>query len=168
MNEFTYTTYIRTTPQRLWQALTDAELTSRYWGVTFESDWQQGSPMTWTFAGVVMRDPEQVVLEAERYERLSFTWHTFTQEFGAVVGFDEDFLARIAAEPRSRVTFELEQIAGIVKLTLVHDGFEADSEVLTSISMGWPTILASLKSLLETGDELAFVESDATREPATA
>src|SRR5919204_926117 len=69
---FVYTTYIRTTPERLWQALTDPAFTSRYWGATFETDWQPGSTMRWELFGVTIDDPEQVVVEADPPRRLSY------------------------------------------------------------------------------------------------
>src|SRR5262245_35747612 len=78
--EFVYTTYIRTTPEQLWRALTDPVFTRRYWGVSFESDWRIGSMMTWTEDGVTVADADQIVLEAEPGRRLSYTWHTFTPE----------------------------------------------------------------------------------------
>ena len=75
---FVYTTYIRTTPQKLWQALTEPAFTRRYWATEFTTDWSVGSPMTWDNHGVLISDPEQVVLEAEPYSRLSYTWHAIT------------------------------------------------------------------------------------------
>jgi DNA-binding transcriptional ArsR family regulator len=78
---FVYTTYIRTTPEQLWQALIDPEFTARYWSITFDSDWQPGSPMSWHQRGLTITDPEQVVLEAEPFTRLSYTWHTLTPEW---------------------------------------------------------------------------------------
>src|SRR3954453_5765364 len=87
---FVYTTYIRTTPQQLWTALTDPAFTSRYWDLSLETDWHPGSPMTWNNHGVRIEDPEQVVLDATPYTRLAYTWHTFTPELAAVVGFDDD------------------------------------------------------------------------------
>jgi uncharacterized protein YndB with AHSA1/START domain len=60
----------------------------------------------------------------------------------------------MAAEPRSKVTFDLEPVGDMVKLTVVHDGFEPGSAVLSSISQGWPELLSSLKTLLETGEPL--------------
>src|ERR687885_1873149 len=77
---FVYTTYIRTTPERLWQALTDPAFTRRYWSATFQTDWKTGSTMRWDLFGVTIDDPEQVVLESEPYRRLSYTWHTLTPE----------------------------------------------------------------------------------------
>ena len=152
--EFVYTTYIKTTQERLWQALTDPAFTSRYWGATIESDWAAGSRMTWEQNGVTISDPAQVVLESEPYRRLAYTWHTFTPEFAEAFGFSGEFLAKIASERRSKVTFEIEPAGPTVKLTVVHDDFEPGSTVLESISHGWPAILASLKSLLETGEPL--------------
>jgi uncharacterized protein YndB with AHSA1/START domain/DNA-binding transcriptional ArsR family regulator len=152
--EFVYTTFIKTTPEQLWQALTDPAFTSRYWGVTFETDWQVGSTITWNFKGVVMADPEQVVLEAEPYRRLSYTFHTFTPEFAAVVGLSEELRAKMSSERRSKVTFDIEPRGETVKLTAIHDGFEPGSTVLEMVSGGWPELFSNLKTLLETGDTL--------------
>jgi uncharacterized protein YndB with AHSA1/START domain/DNA-binding transcriptional ArsR family regulator len=155
---FVYTTYIRTTPERLWQALTDPAFTERYWGVTFESDWSTGSTITLHQLGVTIADPEQVILQSDPYRRLSYTWHTFTPEWREVVqervGFSEERLDRVAAEPRSKVTFEIEELGKLVKLTVVHDEFETGSAVLETISQGWPLVLSNLKTLLETGGTL--------------
>lgn len=152
--EFVYTTYINTTPERLWQALTDPAFTRRYWGVTFDTDWKPGSAMAWEHDGITMTDSEQVVLESEPYRRLSFTWHTFTPAFAAKHGLDADWLARAAADGRSKVTFEIEPQGEVVKLTVVHDGFAPGSPVLEAVSGGWPPLLSSLKTLLETGEPL--------------
>ena len=155
--EFVYTTYIRTTPEQLWQALTDPAFTTRYWeGITLESDWKPGSTFTMKLGnGVTVADPAQVVLEADPYRRLSYTWHTFTPEWAAAYDISEEHRATFAAEPRSTVTFEIEPAGDYVRLTVVHDGFEPGSAVLTGISQGWPLVMSSLKSLLETGDALA-------------
>jgi uncharacterized protein YndB with AHSA1/START domain/DNA-binding transcriptional ArsR family regulator len=148
---FVYTTYINTTQEQLWKALTEPAFTERYWGTTLESDWKPGSPVVWHEAGARMADPDQVVLEADPPRRLSYTWHTFTPEWAESHGFDEELRARLAAEPRSKVTFELEPAGPAVKLTVVHDGFEQGSEVAEMCSAGWPVLLSDLKSLLETG-----------------
>jgi DNA-binding transcriptional ArsR family regulator len=150
--EFAYTTYIKTTPERLWQALTDPAFTVRYWGVALETDWKPGSTMTWEQKGVRIDDPEQVVLEADPYRRLAYAFHTFTPEFVESVGLDDDFLAKASTERRSKVTFDLEPHGEMVRLTLVHDDFEPGSAVLPLIRQGWPELLSSLKTLLETGD----------------
>jgi uncharacterized protein YndB with AHSA1/START domain/DNA-binding transcriptional ArsR family regulator len=152
--EFVYTTYINTTPERLWQALTDPAFTRRYWGATFETDWKAGSAMVWEQRGVREADPEQVVLESDPYRRLSYSWHTFTPALAKAFEFSDEFLATVSAEPRSKVTFDIEPVGATVKLTVVHDGFEPGSTVLQSISGGWPSLLSNLKTLLETGQTL--------------
>ncbi len=151
---FVYTTYIRTTPEKLWQGLTDPAFTRRYWGVEFGTDWKPGSAMTWTEGGRATADPEQVVLESEPHRRLSYTWHTFTPEWAEAAGVSEEALARLSAERRSRVTFEITPVGEMVKLTVVHDRFEPGSQALEMIREGWPALLSSLKTLLETGDVL--------------
>jgi uncharacterized protein YndB with AHSA1/START domain/DNA-binding transcriptional ArsR family regulator len=151
---FVYKTYVRTTPETLWRAITDPEFTRRYWGLELRSDWQPGSTITWVFRGATVVDPEQVVLEADPFRRLSYTWHTMTDELGNWLGLRDDVRARIAAEPRSKVTFDLEEQGPVVKLTVVHDGFPSDSTVAQTISEGWPGILSDLKTMLETGETL--------------
>jgi uncharacterized protein YndB with AHSA1/START domain/DNA-binding transcriptional ArsR family regulator len=147
---FVYTTYIRTTPERLWRGLTDPAFTRRYWSTAIESDWNVGSTMTWIQAdGVAVVDPEQRVLEYEPYRRLAYTWHTFTPEWAAAVGIPEDVRAVIAAERRSKVAFEIEPVGDMLKLTVVHDGFDDDSTVAEMVSQGWPAVVARLKTLLE-------------------
>jgi uncharacterized protein YndB with AHSA1/START domain/DNA-binding transcriptional ArsR family regulator len=148
-NEFVYTSYIHTTPERLWQALTDPAFTRRYWNSAFDTDWAAGSTMTWDNAGTIIADPEQVVLESEPYRRLSYTWHTFTSEWAEQNGFSDDYLAKARSEPRSKVTFEIESVDDMVRLTVVHDGFPAGSVVRESVSGGWPMVLSELKTLLE-------------------
>jgi uncharacterized protein YndB with AHSA1/START domain/DNA-binding transcriptional ArsR family regulator len=152
-NDFVYMTYIKTTPERLWQALTDPAFTRRYWDVSFESDWQPGSAMRWDHESGPT-DPEHVVFEAEPHRRLCYAWHSFTPEWAASAGVDEELRARIAGERRSTVTFLIEPLAGMVKLTVIHGGFDPDSTVRGMISEGWPRVIANLKSLLETGDPL--------------
>jgi DNA-binding transcriptional ArsR family regulator/uncharacterized protein YndB with AHSA1/START domain len=152
---FVYTTYIRTTPEQLWNAITEPAFTRRYWGLTFDTDWQEGSTYTMHFErrGVSIEDPGQVVLESDPYRRLAYTWHAFTPEWGAAFGADAERLERLAAEPRSKVTFELEPTDDdTVKLTVVHDGFPDGSLVVENISRGWPRMVAGLKTLLETGE----------------
>jgi uncharacterized protein YndB with AHSA1/START domain/DNA-binding transcriptional ArsR family regulator len=148
---FVYTTYIRTTPDELWQALIDPAFTGRYWGVTFESDWRPGSAMTWTENGRATVDAEQVVLESEPGRRLSYAWHTFTREWAEGAGVSEDVRARLSDERRSRVTFVLEPAGDTVKLTVTHDRFDPGSTLRPMISEGWPALLSGLKTLLEAG-----------------
>ncbi|MGY1688514.1 ArsR/SmtB family transcription factor [Geodermatophilus sp. SYSU D01105] len=153
--EFVYTTYIRTSPEQLWQALTDPAFTRRYWGVALTSDWAVGSPVTWQEGGVTIADPEQVVLEAEPGRRLAYTWHTFTPEWAAANGVDDDLLGRLRGERRSTVTFTIDPLADdLVRLTVVHGGPDPGSTVVTMVSQGWPHLLSDLKTLLETGATL--------------
>jgi DNA-binding transcriptional ArsR family regulator/uncharacterized protein YndB with AHSA1/START domain len=154
--EFVYTTYIRTTPEQLWRGLTDPAFTRRYWNVAFESDWEPGSPFGLELAkgGAQVTDPAQVILESEPFRRLAYTWHTFTPEWAAAYDVSDEDLARFAGEPRSKVAFDIEPLGDYVRLTVVHDGFGPGSVVLPGITQGWPLILSSLKSLLETGEIL--------------
>ena len=161
--EFVYTTYINTTPERLWQALTDPAFTRRYWGATMQTDWSAGSAMTWEQDGVTIADPAQVVLVSEPHRRLSYSWHTFTPEFAEKFGLSDEVFTKSASERRSKVTFTIEPVGQMVKLTVVHDGFEPDSAILEGISEGWPVILANLKTLLETGDTLPVPAMTAER-----
>src|SRR4051812_10342321 len=151
---FVYTTYITTTPERLWQALTDPTFTKRYWGLSFDTDWQPGSKMIWDHVGVRIDDPEQVVLEAEPYRRLAYPWHTFTPELTESLDLTDEVRARITAEPRSKVSFDIEDLDGRVRLTVLHEGFERDSVVVTMVGGGWPRVLSDLKTLLETGETM--------------
>jgi len=151
--EFVYVTYIRTTPERLWRALTDPEFTARYWGRTYETDWKKGSHYELTQSGVRVDGPEQVILEAEPPSRLSYTWPAMNTELARALGWSDEYIARITAEPGSRVTFEIEpEDDANVRLTVIHDGLEEGSLTLESISGGWPRVLANLKTLLETGE----------------
>ncbi|GAA0253293.1 metalloregulator ArsR/SmtB family transcription factor [Cryptosporangium japonicum] len=154
--DFVYTTYIRTTPEQLWDALREPAFTAAYWGVEFRSDWAADAPMSWSERGTETSHPDQRVLVYEPYRRLSYTWHTFTPEWAAANGIDEPTRDRLAAEPRSAVTFELEPAGdGVVKLTVVHGDLEPGGLLRSMISEGWPRLLSDLKSLLETGQVLA-------------
>jgi DNA-binding transcriptional ArsR family regulator/uncharacterized protein YndB with AHSA1/START domain len=155
---FVYTTYIQTTSERLWQALTEPAFTERYWSTTFDSDWKPGSSMIWHTRGVAITDRDQVVVESEPYRRLSYTWHTFTPEWAQSLDLTDDARERLIAEPRSKVTFEIEALGEQVKLTVIHDDLEPGGVTGSLISQGWPRVLANLKTLLETGDTLPDLE----------
>jgi DNA-binding transcriptional ArsR family regulator/uncharacterized protein YndB with AHSA1/START domain len=151
---FVYTTYIKTTPEQLWNALTNPAFTKRYWDMEFVTDWKPGSHMIWKHKDVVLDDPAQVVVEADPFTRLSYTWHTMTAEFAKHVGIDAATIADLAEETRkqrSKATFEIEDMDGKCKLTVVHDDFPTDSTMLRMVSTGWPAVISSLKTLLETG-----------------
>jgi uncharacterized protein YndB with AHSA1/START domain len=144
--KFVYVTYIATTPETLWRALTDGAFTRQYWfGTTVESDWTLGSRVTFRSDGELHDAGE--VLECEPCRRLSYSWH---------VEFHEIF----RREKPSRVTFELEPMGAEVKLTVTHDQFEPGSKVHAAVSNGWPMILSSLKSLLETGHASTFTSAE--------
>jgi uncharacterized protein YndB with AHSA1/START domain/DNA-binding transcriptional ArsR family regulator len=147
---FVYKTYISTTPEQLWQALTEPAFTRRYWNTALETTWEVGATIAWDNQGVIIADPEQVVLEYDPYRRLAYTWHTFSSELADKFGWDDDLRAAMAGEGRSRVSFDLEPVdGGLVKLTVVHDDFDPDSRVVQMVSEGWPQVLSALKTMLE-------------------
>ena len=135
---YVYVTYINATAEQVWRALTDADLTARYWGHANVSDWQPGS--TWEHRRADGSDAVDVVgkvLTAEPPTRLAITF--------------EDSL-EIEREP-SVVTFLVEPHQDIVRLTVTHERL-ANLDMFNGISSGWPAVLSNLKSLLETGDVL--------------
>ena len=161
---FVYTTYIQATPEKVWQGLTDPTFTKQYWhhpvagGVELHTDWKKGSTydVSYEKTGLVISDPDQVILESDPYRRLAYTWHTFTPEWATAHGIDDAQRTEWAAEQRSRVSFDIEDTGdGVVKLTCVHDGFAPGSAVLQGVSGGWPAVLSALKTLLETGSPLS-------------
>lgn len=136
--QFVYVTYIATTPEKLWEALTGEEFTQKYWGGRrIQSNWRVGSPVK-PVKDDGDSDWEGEVLESDPPHRLSYTF----QSPGAT-----------EAHP-SRVLFELEPNGSTVKLTLTHDNL--DTRGYMALSRGWSAILSSLKSLLETGEPLVF------------
>jgi uncharacterized protein YndB with AHSA1/START domain len=133
-----YTTYIRSTPKDVWAAITNPEFTRQYWGGMINvSDWKQGSK--WEHL-----NPEKEawvigkVVECVPSKRLVLTWA------------DPDDL-----QDESRVTFEIETIKDSVCLTVTHDQFKEGSTMADKVNSGWPRVLSSLKSFLETGKGLA-------------
>jgi DNA-binding transcriptional ArsR family regulator/uncharacterized protein YndB with AHSA1/START domain len=160
---FVYTTYIHATPEKVWEGLTNPAFTKQYWshptagGVEMRTDWKKGSTydVTYEQSGLVVSDPEQVILESDPYRRLAYSWHTFTPEWATAHGIDQALATEWGAEPRSRVAFDIEDAgSGVVKLTVLHDGFEPGSAVLQGVSGGWPAVISALKTLLETGSSL--------------
>jgi uncharacterized protein YndB with AHSA1/START domain len=138
---FVYVTYIATTPEKLWRALIDGEMTRKYWSHENVSDWKPGS--RWEHRRLdAARTVDLVgkVVESTPPRRLVLTW---------AVPSDADDPAQ-----RSRVTFDIESQNGLVRLTVRHEDLEPNSEMLAGINQGWPTVLSSLKTLLETGQPL--------------
>lgn len=142
-SQFVYVTYIRTTPEKLWQALLEPEFTRRYFRETWvETDWKPGSP--WQRAipgGRIINSGE--VLEIEPQRRLVLTWR-----------HEPDFYPELHEEGYSRCTFELEAKGDAVRLTVIHEMDKPEAKLIRAVSGGWPLFLASLKSLLETGEPL--------------
>jgi uncharacterized protein YndB with AHSA1/START domain len=139
--DFVYVTYISTTPESLWKALLDPATTAKYWQHENLSDWKPGSKWEHRRAGgdrkIVLVGK---VLESSPPRRLVLTWAA-PEDAGR-------------EEKHSRVTFELEPIGEVVRLTVTHDRFEPGSQMLERIREGWPKVLSSLKSLLEAGRPL--------------
>ncbi|THD57829.1 SRPBCC family protein [Phenylobacterium sp.] len=131
---FVYVTYIVTTPQKVWDAITDAELSGAYWQRSNVSDWKVGSAWTHGFAGKPA-DLVGEVLETDPPTRLVLSWTPASQ-----VG---------NPERTSRVAFDIEPLGEKVRLTVTHT--ELTPEGLKDISQGWPAVLANMKTYLETG-----------------
>jgi uncharacterized protein YndB with AHSA1/START domain len=138
---FVYVTYIVSTPEKVFEAITRPEIARRYWGHENVSDWAPGS--RWEH---IRADDERTlqlvgkVVDVSPPSRLVITWANASQE----------------ADPDaySRVTFDIEAVDKMVKLTVSHDELEVGSGMHKGVSRGWPLVLSSLKSLLETGEGL--------------
>jgi uncharacterized protein YndB with AHSA1/START domain len=140
-SRFVYVTYIRTTPAKLWQALLEPEFTRQYWvGTWQECEWKVGA--TWRLMipdGRVGDSGEILEIEPER--RLVLSWRN-------------EFKPELREEGYSRLIYEIEKLDESVKLTVIHEMEKPDSKLIEAVSNGWPHLLASLKSLLETGESL--------------
>jgi uncharacterized protein YndB with AHSA1/START domain len=139
--KFVYVTYISSTAEKVWDALTKAEITRNYWGHENVSDWRAGSSWQHVRADE-SRSVDLVgnVIESAPPHRLVMTWQS---------------PANAAAKARpSRVAFDIERIADMIRLTVTHDDLVAGSEMEQGIVAGWPRVLSSLKSYLETGRPL--------------
>lgn len=138
---FVYVTYIRTTAERLWAALTGPEFAERYWmGMRPESDWVAGAPWRLVRPDGTVADAGEV-LEAEPGRRLVLRWQN-------------EFVPELTAEGYSRCTMAIEpagEAGDAVKLTVTHAVERDPSRLIAAVSGGWPQILSNLKSLLETG-----------------
>jgi uncharacterized protein YndB with AHSA1/START domain len=138
---FVYVTFIRTTPEKLWAALTTSEFIKQYWfGVNIETDWKQGSPWKMIYPDGRVTDSGEV-LEIDPPKRIVLKWRN-------------EFRPELAVEGFARCSIELEEQGAAVKLTINHSIERADSKFIEAVSGGWPRILSNLKSLLETGQVL--------------
>jgi uncharacterized protein YndB with AHSA1/START domain len=140
-DRFVYVTYIRTTPEKLWNALIQPEFTRKYWAETWqESTWKAGAPWRIMIPDGRVADSGEI-LEIEPRRRIVISWRN-------------EFMPELRAEGPSRLTYQLEEEGKSVKLTVIHEMDKTGSKLIQSVSTGWPHILASLKSLLETGESL--------------
>jgi uncharacterized protein YndB with AHSA1/START domain len=140
---FVYVTFIRTTPERLWSALTTPEFMRDYWfGMHSESDWKAGSPWKLVFPDGRIADSGEIVA-ADPPRRLVIKWRN-------------QWKPELNAEGDSLCTFEIETVPDVthqaVKLTILHTMERPESKLIEAVSGGWPRILSNLKSLLETGE----------------
>lgn len=139
-NRFLYVTYIRTTPEKLWKALTNPEFTRKYWfGTHQESEWKKGASWKLVFADGRVADQGEV-LEIDPPRLLVLRWRHL-------------LMPELRDEGETRCRFEIEAEGELVKLTVLHDA-DGPNEVIDAVSSGWPRILSSLKSMLETGQGL--------------
>ncbi len=138
---FVYVTYIRTTPERLWSALTDPEFMKQYWfGMRCESGWTVGSPWKLVAPDGEIYDAGEIV-EADPPRRLVIRWQHQKQP-------------ELKAEGASHCTLELEPSGNAVKLSITHTVEREGSQLIAAVSGGWPKVLSNLKSLLETGSAI--------------
>lgn len=136
---FVYVTYIRTTPEEVFEAIIKPEIAGRYWGhENLSEDWQPGS--AWQHVRTDEARTVDIVgkvIESDPPKRLVISWANESQK-------DDP-------DQYSRVTFDIEPQDDMVKLTVTHDELQPDSGMLKGISKGWPLVLSSMKSFLETG-----------------
>jgi uncharacterized protein YndB with AHSA1/START domain len=140
-SRFAYVTYIRTTPEKLWRALTDPEFTRKCWFDTWQDcEWKKGA--SWKIVAPDGRVADSgEVLEIDPPRRLVLKWQ-------------HQLKPALTSEGYSRMTYTLEPQGDMVKLTVLHEIDVPNSKLIEGVSGGWPMILASLKSLLETGESL--------------
>jgi uncharacterized protein YndB with AHSA1/START domain len=139
--KFVYVIYIRTTPKKLWQALTQPKFIKQYFcGTTQECAWKRGGSWKIMIPDGRVADSGKV-LEIKPEKRLVLSWRN-------------EFIPAMRKEGYSRMTYELERSGDAVKLIVTHEMNKPKSKFIGSVSEGWPAILSSLKSLLETGDSL--------------
>lgn len=158
--EFVYSIYIHATPEAVWRALTETEFIQQYFdGGGPKSDWQAGSPIAWKMDEETgYRDWDQRVLEADPPRRLTYSWHNYQPEMQKYFDWSDEQLVEMRKEPVSKVTFEIEPAVESpirpgriewVKLTLTHEDFAPDSEMLKGVSQGWLMIISKLKTVVE-------------------
>jgi uncharacterized protein YndB with AHSA1/START domain len=138
-SSFVYVTFIRTTPGKLWEALTDPQLIRKYWfDATVECGWKKGSPWKMGRQDGSLTDTGEI-LEIEPPLRMVIRWQV-------------EWNPELKAEGPSRCTIELVPVDNAVKLTVTHEIDRPESKLIAAVSIAWPYVLSNLKSLLETGD----------------
>ncbi len=138
-SQFVYVSYIRTTPEKLWQALTTRDLMKRYWiGMDTEADWKAGSSWTMKFPDGRIADAGEI-LEYRPCQRMVIKWRN-------------EWKPEFKAEGFSRCSIEVDRAGEAVKLTITHGIDVSNSQLIESVSGAWPICISNLKSLLETGD----------------
>ena len=150
-SSFVYVTFIRTTPQKLWHALTTPDFMRRYFfGAAIEADpaWKKGASWKMQFPDGMITDQGEV-LEVVPLKRLVLRWRN-------------EFMPKLKSEGYSRCVMTLEPVKGTVKLTITHTMDRPKSKTIAAVADGWPQILSNLKSLLETG-RVAFKEKPPKR-----
>ena len=152
-SKFVYVTFIRSTPEKVWSALTTTEFIRQYWfGMDCESDWKPGSPWKLVFTDGRVADTGTIV-EATAPQRLVIRWRN-------------EWKPEMKAEGDSLCTFEIEAVPDVspaaVKLSITHAMDRPESKFIQAVAGGWPSILSNLKSLLETG-EIVLKSSKATK-----
>jgi len=138
--EFVYTTYIKTTPEKVWAAITNPEFSRQYWVNGIVSDWKKGSKWQHVANAEGCSALGGEVLESLPPKRLVITW--------------ADTMPTPDQAGPSRVAFDIEAIQDMVRLVVTHSNLAAASVMAGKISAGWPRVLCSMKSLLETGKAL--------------
>lgn len=146
---YAYVVYIDTTPERLWHAITHPDTSRAYMGHAIESDWLRGSTYIWVDGAGRIEDAEQVILEADPYQRLRFVFPMHASGFAPSTPELDDVAAAVGGEGRTRVSFDIEAGEQHVKLTLVHEGFGPGSIVRALVAHEWPRKLSALKTGLE-------------------
>ena len=141
-SEFVYTTYIKSTPEKVWEAITNPEFARQYWGGHVNiSDWKKGSG--WQHKDTNNNNAVRLsgeVLESVPPKRLVLSW------------VSPDDVTDV-----SRVSMDIDLVGGLVRLVVIHGSFKAGSEMAGKVSMGWPLVLSSMKSFLETGEAIDVV-----------
>ncbi|HEX7641459.1 MAG TPA: SRPBCC family protein [Burkholderiaceae bacterium] len=146
-SKFVYVSYIRTTPEKLWQAITTPEFMDQYWlGAQFRAEWKVGGAWSITYPDGRITDTGEVI-EFDPPRRIALTWRN-------------EFRPELNAEGFGRCVFDVEQAGSAARLRVTHSIEVPESKLIEAVSGGWPLILSNLKSLIE-GGEICVTRKDA-------